>query len=64
MRKPSRKSLPTGAILIVATLLLILVAESNAEPPVKLFLSCLIGLPALVRGLDALGQIADRPPSR
>lgn len=64
MRKPSRKSLLTGAILVTATLLLMLVAESNAEPPVKLFLSCLIATPALVRVLDALGQIADRLPSR
>lgn len=61
MSKSSRKSLLTGVILVVATLLLLLVAESNVEPPVKLFLSCLIAIPVLVRVLEALGQIADRP---
>jgi len=60
MRKPLRKSLLIGAILAVVTLLSMLVAESNAEPPIKLFLSCLIAIPALVRVMDALGRIANK----
>jgi len=53
-----RNILFIAAVLVTSGLCLLLVSDSGAEPPCKLFLSCLIGVPAAVAITFAFAKCA------